>query len=202
MPTFSKDFILLFIIFPIYFIFLFFGIFKLIFFLNKKQKVALKKLADCLSWTIPKFSFYPSITGLFDGLRFNILLIPGGKNSPPYLRILLNKNSMFKLRVLKESVLSGLGKKIGLVREVKIYDEGFDKEFLIFSDKPDRAMSYFSNSEIKNAVRDLFLNGFADFIIDKKKILIVKPNYNLDFDLEPQRVIGILGKLSLLAKGI
>ena len=45
-------------------------------------------------------------------------------------------------------------------------------------------------------------SGFNVLLIDSKKLLIKKPNYNLEQDLEPSKVIDILQKLTLLTKGL
>lgn len=174
----------------------------MLFYSGKKKKEALKKLSTCLSGSIAKFSFYPSFNGEYQGLKFSISLIPESKNSPPYLNVYLYKNSTFKLRIYKESWLSALGKKIGLVREVKTNDEMFDREFLIFSNHPNQAQNYLSNVNIKNATKELFNVGFISLLINRKKVFIQKPNYILEKDLEPQNLIAILQKLSLLARGL
>ncbi|HOX54937.1 MAG TPA: hypothetical protein PLC32_05790, partial [Candidatus Omnitrophota bacterium] len=124
------------------------------------------------------------------------------KNSPPYLRVLLMKKSTFQLSLYKESLISELGKKVGVVKEVKINDEVFDKDFFIFSNKPDKIISYFSNGEIKNTARELFdVLGFNGLIINEQGLKAQKVNYNLNIDLEPQRIINALQKLSILARG-
>lgn len=167
----------------------------------KKRRKVFSKLTSYLPGALSKFPLDPSYKGTYQGLSFSIALLGGGKNSPPYLKILLKRTSTFRLSLYKESALSDLGKNMGVVREVKVFDEAFDKEFLIFSNKPDRAISYFSNSEIKNAVRELFGLGFNSLIIDHKGLKIKKTNYNLNIDLEPQRIVNIMQKLSILARG-
>lgn len=189
--------------FPIIFQILFFVVFFAFFFYsNKKKKQALHKLSSFLTGTISKFSFIPTFNGAYQGLKLSIVLIPASRNSPAYLKISLVKNSLFKLTIYKESFLSNLGKKIGIVHEVKINDEIFDREFLIFSNRPTQVMTYLNNVSIKNTIRELFNNGFNAVVINGKQILIQKPNYILERDLEPQNLIAILQKLSLLARGL
>ncbi len=186
------------IIIPIIFIVVFFSII----YSNKKEREALRRLSSFLSGAIPKFSFMPTFKGEYQGLKLSIMLTPAGKHSPPYLKISLVKNSSFNLTIYKESFLSNLGKKLGLVREVKINDEMFDKEFLMFSNKPTQAMAYLNNVSVKNAVRELFANGFNGILINGKQILIQKPNYTLEKDLEYQSIMANLQKLSIIARGL
>jgi hypothetical protein len=186
-------------IMPVLFLVIFFSIF---FYSNKQKRKALNKLSNSLTGSIAKFSFYPCFNEEYQGLKFSIVLIPATRNSPAYLRIHLIKNSFFKLRVYRESLLSRLGEKIGIVREIKINDEIFDGDFLIFSNKPTQGINYLNNSNIKDTIRDLFNSGFAALLIDGKKILIQKANYNLESDLEPTKATDTLQKLSLLARGL
>jgi hypothetical protein len=171
--------------------------------MNKKNKEALKNLSSCLKGSLSKSFFLNAFEGQYEGLPLQISLTPGSKNTPPYLRISLTKESTFKLTIYKESGLSILGEKLGLVHEVKVNDEAFDKEFLIFSNNANRAMSYLAGSiEKRNAIRELFNHGFNAVIIDGKRILIQKPRYNVDYDLQPLQVTSALQKLGILVKGI
>lgn len=185
-------------LFPIIILTVFFGLL----FSDKKKREALKKLSTCLSGSISKFSFYPTFNGEYQGLKFSIVLIPANRNSPDYLKIHLIKNSFFKLRIYKESTLSQIGKKLRIIHEVKINDEVFDREFLIFSNHPNQALNYLSNINIKNAIRQLFNNGFIHLLIGGRKVSIQKPNYILEYDLEPNRVLETLQKLGLLVTGL
>lgn len=186
--------------------FLFFAVVLIVvgivsFFLAGKDREALSKLTSSLPGTLSKFPFDPSYKGAYQGLNFTITLTQRGRNSPPSLRISLMKKSSFRLTLYRESNLSELGKKIGVVREVKIHDELFDKEFLILSNKPDRAISFFSNSEMKSAVRELLGLGFRSLIINEQGLQIQKVNYNVNTDIEPHRVISAIQKLNILARG-
>lgn len=180
--------------------------FAAFFFFNKKRREVLNevlnKLSNCLAGSISKFSFMPTFNGTYQGFKFSIVLTLASRNSPAYLKISLVKNSLFKLTIYRESFLSNLGKKIGIIHEVKINDEMFDREFLIFSNRPTQVMTYLNNVSIKNTVRELFNNGFDAIFINGKQILIQKPNYILEKDIEPQNLIAILQKLSLIARGL
>lgn len=182
-------------------------IFLVVFFIavipaNNKKKKALKNLSSVLTGSVPGSIFMPAFNGEYQGFKFSIVLIPAGKNTPPYLKFSFFKASSFKLSIYKESFLSKLGKKIGVLREVKINDEVFDKEFVVTSNKLDQAAFYIHNSSIKDAVRELFTVGFELISINGKQILIQKPNYSLGRDLEPQNVISILQNLIHLARAL
>lgn len=182
---------------------IFFLIFVLaIYYSSKKRKEALAKLSNYLNGAISKFSLASSFKGEYQGIKFTISLVQGGESSPPYLKIILLKNSLFKLKIYKETALSKLGKRIGVIREVKINDEMFNKEFLIFSNNPVKTTNYFNNENIKKTISELFKNGFDALLLDGKRILIQKPYYNLEFNLEPQSIMRTLQKLILLTKSL
>jgi len=173
------------------------------FYINKRNKDALKNLCGVLKGGISKSFFLNAFEGQYEGLPLQISLTQGSKNTPPYLRISLAKESTFKLTIYKENVLSSFGEKLGLVQEVKVNDEAFDKEFLIFSNDANRAMSYLAGSiDKKNAVRELFSHRFNALIIDGKRVLIQMPNYNVDYDLQPLQITTALQKLNVLVKGL
>jgi hypothetical protein len=179
----------------------FFSVFIAIcFFSNKKKVAALTTLAGVFRGRVTSAFIQPALEADYQGLKFSIVLRPQSKNSPSYLNITLFKNTYFKVSVYKESFLSALGKKLGLVHEVKINDEMFDREFLMFSDRPEQMAGYFNREDVKNAIRELFYHGFNVLLIDGKKVFSKKPNYTLENDLQPDYIKDILNKLNLLTK--
>jgi len=186
-----------FLFFLIFFIALLYGLGA-----NQKNNQVLSRLASRFNGAIPGFSWLPSFEGNYQGFKFNILLIPAGRHSPARLTAKLFKNSSLKLRIYRESFLSRLGKSLGLVREVKTNDPGFDQDFLIFANLETQAISYFYNQDRKNTIRELFGNGFDTFSADGKVITVTKPNYSIERDIEPGAIQGILDKLIFLSQGL
>ncbi|MFH0790159.1 MAG: hypothetical protein V2A64_00840 [Candidatus Omnitrophota bacterium] len=170
------------------------------YFSEGKKRAKLKQLSSGFSGSLAKFSFIPSFNGEYLGFKFNISLIPAGKNTPPYLKIYLHKNSLVDLIIMKESVLSGMGKQIGIIKEIKINDEVFDKEFLIFSRKQDIAANYLRDITTKETIRELFNEGYTFLKITGKKISIHKPNYSLENDLSALKVKETIQKMNLLTR--
>lgn len=165
-------------------------------------KKKLKHLSGSLNGSISKFCFWPRFKGEYQGLSFSINLLPAGKNSPPYLVVSVLKTSSFVLRIHKESMFADLGKKLGIVREVKINDESFDREFLIFSNNHEQTVNYLNNSAIKETIKGFFYDGFIELVINRKSLFIKKPNYSVDGDLSHQNISTLLQKLNLLARAL
>ncbi|MDD4954120.1 MAG: hypothetical protein PHG40_04345 [Candidatus Omnitrophica bacterium] len=170
--------------------------------LARKRDKALKELAANLNAKIPKFSFYPTLNGEHQGLKYTISLFPGGKNTPPYLQAQLLKKSAFRLSVYRESILSDFGKKLGLVHEVKVNDPAFDKDFLFFSNRQEQASTYLNNQTVKEAIQGLFRAGFDSLTIDYQRVTVRRPDYSLEQDLSVENVKVLLQRLAALAQGL
>ena len=89
---------------------------------------------------------------------------------------------------------------MGIVHKVATEDASFDKKFLIFSNDPTQAMTYFSSGTVKNVIKELFDSGFNEVLVNGKEILIQKEDYIPEKDLEPEFITGILQNLTLLSR--
>ncbi|HPM43374.1 MAG TPA: hypothetical protein PLV52_06050 [Candidatus Omnitrophota bacterium] len=118
------------------------------------------------------------------------------------MNVSLFKDSSFKFKIYREDLLSKIGKKFRVVREVITGDESFDRQFLILSNDPTQAMVYFSNSAIKDTVKEVFGVGFHHILATGKQVTIQKTDYVLENDLDPAFITGILQKLTLLSKSL
>jgi hypothetical protein len=169
--------------------------------INSSKKV-LNKLKPQFNGFV-SFRFFSAIfNAQYQGLDFFVRLDPGGKNTPPYLVIFLSKECSATLRICREGTLSYIGKKIGLVHEVKVNDEAFDAKYLIFSNNPQHATIYLGNADIKNAVTEIFNDGFDSITANKKGITIRKPAYDSNFDLLPENITKALQRVSIVARGL
>ncbi|MDD4955221.1 MAG: hypothetical protein PHP17_04190 [Candidatus Omnitrophica bacterium] len=186
-------------IFPLVIVFV---VVAILFLRGSEERSKLSTLAARFNGIITKFSFYPQMSAEYHGLKFLIRLIPAGKSSPPCLEIILLKNSSFKLKIYRENFLSNFGEKLHLIHEVKINDEKFDSEFMIFSNNQQQAVSRLRNESAKNMVRELFGCGFNYIIITGKSITIGKPDYGLESDVNHDSVTNVLRKLISFSSGI
>ncbi len=177
-------------------------IFAIFYFSGKKAREALRRMSGYLTGHVTKNIFWPTFSGDYQGLKFSIALIPRSKSSPPYLRVSLVRRSSFRLYIYRESASNNFWKKIGLLREVDVADESFDKDFLIISNQQDQAKAYLTNNNVKGAIRELFAMGFNMLFIEGAKITAHKPNYNLEIDVQPQSITAILQKLGRIAGGL
>lgn len=169
---------------------------------NIKKNRALRSISSHFNGSVSRFSFFPVLKGEYHGLKFSITLTPASKSSPPQLKVSLRKGCTMKLSISRESFSTNLGKKIGLLREVNINDESFDKEFLILSNDYAKAASYLSNETIKNTIRKLFIDGFYYIGANGRVVTVRKQNYILGKDLNIAFVREVLQSLILFSKGL
>lgn len=189
-------------ILPAVFIFVFTALFLSLFKHMQSSKKALSKLKATFNGSVSFRLFYPIFKGQYQGLNFFIRLEPAGKHTPPCLVFCLSKECSATLKIYRESELSYIGKKIGLVREIKVNDEVFDSKYLIFSNNPQCVAAYLRNDDIKSTITKLFDDEFAPIIVDKKGITVRKFDYNASLDLSPENITNVLQKTNLIARGL
>ena len=169
-------------------------------FSDKKKVEALNRLARVFHGRVNR-PFVPSLSDAdYQGLKFSIVLHPRSSNSPEYLKITLFKDTYYKLSVSKESFLSDICERLGIVNQVRVDDEVFDKEFMLFTDKPQQFGGHFDNEDMKDAIRVVFGEGFNEILIDGKSVFTKKTGYILGKDLEPQYIRNILRNLNVIAR--
>lgn len=166
---------------------------------SRRRIKVLSGLAKHIPGHVSKNIFQPSFNGDYRGIKFCISLIPGSRNTPPYLNISFYKRSSFRLGISRENILTRFGKKFGL-QDVKIQDPRFDEKFLVSSNKADWAMQYLRDPEIRNAVEQLFSQGFESISANGNILLARKPNYHLNFDFQPQVITVNINRLGLLTE--
>jgi len=147
-----------------------------------------KRFSGKASW------LFGTTKGVFQGTAFSLKLIPGGASRPPRLLLQLFKGMPFSLRVYRENSGSGFAKSLGIAREVRINDSSFDSQFRIFSSRPVQAV-HFLSVPTKNILRELFSEGFGSFRVDEHAVSVLKANYVLEQDLEPERVERLLRRI-------
>lgn len=166
-----------------------------------RPRKALDKLSKYLSGSISNDPFENIFNGEYIGFNFSVTLCVAVSDADlSYLAISLNFNAItnlfFKLKIFKNSWRSLVIylAQLGIVRKIKINDEIFDREFLIFSNNSSNKLLNYLNEERKNTIKELFDMGFDTLLIDDKNITVKKSRYRLNLDLEPQRIINIIQK--------
>jgi len=167
---------------------------------EKKRNEKLKILSGVFQGKVGSGLFGNTFEGNYQGMKFLVLLAPESKNSPRSLHITLFKNCYITFKVSYESFFTNLGKKLGFIHEVNINDPRFDKVFFISSKVPEAASGHLNNENVKFTIGGLFIDGFDSLSIDEKKVFIKKENYDLEKDLSPDYIKGILQKLNSIAK--
>lgn len=168
---------------------------------QKRKVKALKSLSGVLNGGFGyRRLFLPGFRGHCDGLPFAVELLPGGRNTPPKLLISIAAVPSFRLKIYKESFIYSIGKKLGFMRDMETCDPMFNQEFIISTDSESMAAPYLNDSQRRQDIWELMNSGFKDFVIGKDKVMLIKPRYVIETDLQPQTVAGIVKKLTNLTK--
>jgi len=167
----------------------------------RKLRAQLEPIANSLGGEL--------VTGLLSGfyIRFpgaygetRVSLTPGSKNNPPKLSIFQLRQMDFQLRILAEDSLSGVAKKIHLVRELEIGDPLFDQKYLLLTKDREKVQSFLLSSLRREAVDYFFSNGFSEINVLKNMVSAVKKYYT-DQDLDPGRIRQDVEQLNRFISG-
>ena len=170
-------------------------------YINKDKVGALNKLTEFGG--IANSYLFPSTSGEYKGARFTVSLTHP-RYCTPLLKVNFYKGYFVNLMIFNAKVYSFTRfiKKTGLFNPLKTGDEAFDNDTLIFCSSRELGKGYLNTPEIKQAVKELFDEGFERLFINTQKIFIQKQNYSLTLDLDKEHFEGILERLNLLSKGI
>lgn len=189
----------------IFFIFIIaFMIFVFVMILRQKQKekIALKNLISNLNGCVSKNPFIPKFIGTYQAISYSVVLSSGKEDTPNYLYIAFLKKPTFALKITKENLFTEIAQKIKSSCEIKISNTEFDNKYFIKTDQKERTITYLNNPAVKQVINELFQQGFDQISLDKEKILLQKPNYDLKSDITPAKITKILEYLSILSQGI
>jgi hypothetical protein len=142
----------------------------------------------------------PYVSVYHDGVENRISVTTGGRNSPPYLILKQLTPLGFKLSISKENPMTrGLG-SIGLFKDVEVGNPAFDEKYLIRSNDPISAQSFFQDIGRREITEYFFDKGFNAIKSDNEVFMIMKPSYEKE-DLMQEQILPLLKKMRKLASG-
>jgi len=129
-----------------------------------------------------------------------IVLLPGGKNTPPSLELRQFTDLDFDLTIMKENKVTLTMEKWGLNIETKSGDPVFDQKYLIKSRPKEQAQVFLSSPERKLIIDFFFDAGFTMMTLRQKTLSFEKPDYT-DQDLDPDLLRSRLDQLHKMIVG-
>jgi hypothetical protein len=159
---------------------------------------------------VPDFKYRASftaicLTGVFDGFSVTITVTPGGNRSRPKIIVACHKVTPFRLTILRNVSQADFFTRLAhspiLCSIAKTNDNNFDTRFSVYSHNNTDVAGYFYNTGRKAAVISMFDLGFNLISFKGSKIYAQKFDYDVENDLEPGVLTGILDKLCVLARG-
>lgn len=181
---------------------------------EKQNRAKLEALSGLLEAPqIKAFFGTVSLYGLYGGNPLRISLEPGSRrgnqahlhfgsedsgthhhNRPPTLRVFLSKPLSADFIITHDNPLFGLGKMVGLLKDLETGDPVFDKEYLVQGKDRQAALSYFSSEKLE-AIKAL---EFTLLKLDKSGAQY-SHDYYREEELEPEAMKATLERLEKLA---
>ncbi len=177
------------------------AIIVIVIFFSKKTKKEFETLKNFLNGRIVANFFSIKFVGDYKGSLFEIKQIPGGKNTPPKIKLKMRTLRPLSVEIYKHSFIFSLLEKLRIMRKsIKTGDIQFDETFRISASSDMRIVSFLSSSEKRKLIHDLFEeNFFRSFKIKKGYIEIIKPYNNLEDELKQENIMPTLEMLYKLA---
>lgn len=173
-------------------------IFLVAVFHSRYQKKKLEELAGKLGGKVVS-GFLRQGYCSFDagGYEGRITLIPAGKHSPAIFRIALITPASLELIISKENWATKKLSKIGFMKDVKTSIPEFDDKYLLKAKNETQTVNLFQDANRRQAVEDIFRQGFQNIKIDQAETYAEKPNYK-KVDLEQALIKEVTANLSTI----
>ncbi len=96
-----------------------------------------------------------------EGVTYRFKHFRGGKNAPPYFKLVLDCPSPGDFKVTRETRFDRFFKKLGVAVEVTTHDQVFDDGFYITTDAPGFARTFFGKSKCRSHTALIFDEGYT-----------------------------------------
>ena len=77
-----------------------------------------------------------------------------------------------------------LGNTVGLVEDVTVGDDAFDKQYRVNASNEEEAVAFINDPLKHKAIAYFFEQGFTDIFLEENEVSVVKPQ-ELNTDLDP-----------------
>ena len=168
-------------------------IFFIIYFALKQKRMrdkALEKLGS------------PSGAGRIDSVEYRYRYYPGSKNSPSSFRVEIDAPSDKLFKVAREGGFDRLSKRLGISTEIQTGDRDFDENFYITTNDNKFIQSFFGSSAKRQAVRDIFSNGFNRVEHDGKRMVAICSPFKMDKEIDQSLLTHLASDLIRLGEGM
>ncbi|MBF0619417.1 MAG: hypothetical protein HQL19_04555 [Candidatus Omnitrophica bacterium] len=108
-----------------------------------------------------------------DGKNIDIAYRPQQKNTPSQLTLSFKGDFSAHAAFHRETMMDGVGKKLGINQEIELNDPDFDKEVYIECDDADFIRQFLPNVETRNILRKV-LKDFTLFQVNGQQCSLVK----------------------------
>ncbi|HBE88399.1 MAG TPA: hypothetical protein DDW67_04580 [Elusimicrobia bacterium] len=163
----------------------------------RKRLARLREIAPYLGAQAVSGFLGPRLEGVKGGRNFVVAVVPGGKNSPPVIRLTIDSFLPVPFSVQRPDMMTGL---MGVfIKQAPTGDQDFDDKFFASSPDPLSFAAFFADSRRRAAARRLLERGYARVESKKGKASANMPAVELEAELEPAKISAALDDLAELS---
>jgi len=112
--------------------------------------------------------------GIFEGVEYRYQHDAGSKDSPSSFTVSVDCPSGESFKVTRETAVDVFGERLGVDMELQTGDREFDDEFYLTTEKSDFARTFFGSAAKRQAIRNIFVNGFDLIRHDGMEMIAVR----------------------------
>ena len=98
--------------------------------------------------------------GIFEGIEYRYQHYAGSRDSASSFTVAVDCPSGESFKVTRETGVDVFGERLGVDMELQTGDQEFDDDFYLTTEKSDFACTFFGSTEKRQAIRNIFDNGF------------------------------------------
>ncbi|MDQ7772436.1 MAG: hypothetical protein RDU13_02810 [Elusimicrobiales bacterium] len=163
----------------------------------RKRLNKLREIAPFLGAQAVSGFMGPRLEGVKGGRKFRVEAVPGGKNSPPVLKLVIDSLLPVSFEIQRPGPLAGL--LASFIRKAETGDRSFDEEFLSASPDPVSFAAFFADSRRRDAARRLLERGYERIEAKKGTARAFMPAKDLDSALDAAAISAALDELAGLS---
>jgi len=134
--------------------------------------------------------------------EYNYEHFQGGKNAPPYLKIVIPCPSYGSFKVRKESGFDRFFKRIGLTVKFETGDYEFDSSFYTSSNNLRFTHQFLDSPETRKSIKTIFEKGFTEITLEKNYLVAKWAQFPRNGTMAISEIESTVENLGVLKKTI
>lgn len=112
-------------------------------------------------------------SAMVEGVEYRWHYYEGSKNNPSFFKVLIDCESEGSFKIAEETGFDKFAERMGINVELKTGDIEFDENYYLTSDHVEFSRMFFDSSKRRQAIREIFGNGFNQVEFDGMEMAAV-----------------------------